>query len=147
MALVGRSGTTLAQFETDGCSGWLSGAWQVVSGQFPNFAAAHQSLPPWESCCVTHDMAYHDAGGMTDAISSFEARLAADLALKTCVISTGTDRIEALVDVYDVSPDQIEWAYERIAKAMYLSVRTGGAPCSGLSWRWGYGFPSCSILD
>jgi hypothetical protein len=142
MALVERSDTSLASFETDGCSGGLSEAWHVIAGQFSNFANAHGTLPPWESCCVTHDRAYQNAGGMSDAISSFEARLTADLALKSCVISTGTDR----VDVYDVSLDQIAWAYESIAEAMFIAVRIGGAPCSVLPWRWGYGYPSCSTL-
>lgn len=146
MALVERSDTKLALFETDGCSGGLSEAWRVAASQFPNFAKAHQSLPPWESCCVTHDRAYHNADGRSDATSSFEARLTADLALKSCVISTRTDRADVLVDAYDLSPIQIERAYDSIAEAMYLAVRIGGAPCSGLPWRWGYGYPSCSIL-
>jgi hypothetical protein len=146
MALVERSDTTLTPFETDGCSGGLSEAWDVVASRFPKFEEAHQSLPPWESCCVTHDRAYHNAAGVSDASSSFEVRLSADLALKSCVISTGTDRLDVLVDVYDVSPVQIEKAYDSIAEAMYLAVRVGGAPCSGLPWRWGYGYPSCSIL-
>jgi hypothetical protein len=146
VTLMAQPETTLAPFETDGCSGGLSDVWQVVASRFPSFAEAHQSLPPWEGCCVTHDRAYHNAGKATEAGTSFEARLSADLALETCVVETATDRVDAMADVYDVNPDQIERAYGSIAKAMFLAVRFGGAPCSGLSWRWGYGYPACSVL-
>lgn len=139
--------TAPAPFETDGCSGGLSEVWKVVAGRFPDFAQAHQSLPPWEGCCVTHDRAYHDAGGAADAGGSFEARLNADRALEACVVATGADRVDALADVYDVNADQTEAAYHTIAQAMFLAVRFGGAPCSGLPWRWGYGYPACSVLE
>lgn len=146
MAQVRSSDTKLALFETDGCSGGLSEAWRVVANQFPDFEQAHQSLPPWENCCVIHDKTYHNAGGALDAGKSFEARLMTDVALKTCVTSAGKARIEALADAYQVSPNQIERAYRTVAEAMFLAVRIGGAPCSGLPWRWGYGYPSCSAL-
>ena len=143
VALIERSDTTLAPFQTDGCSGGLSEAWQRVAGQFPNFSQVHHSSPPWEACCRIHDRAYHDAANVSDSADSFEARLTADLALRSCVISASTDRVDALVEVYDVSPEKIEKAYESIAETMYLAVRIGGAPCSGLPWRWGYGYPTC----
>ncbi len=146
MTLMGNPDTTLAPFETDGCSGGLSDAWRVVAGQFPDFDEIHQSAPPWESCCVTHDAAYHNADSALDARASFDARLIADRALRTCVAATGGDRVDALVAVYRVNPDQIARAFEAIADAMYMAVRIGGRPCSGLPWRWGYGYPSCSVL-
>lgn len=147
MALVSRPSTRLAEFETDGCSGGLSAAWHVVAGQSSNFEHAHLSLPPWEDCCVTHDKAYHNADGVSDAASSFEARLTADLALKSCVVLTATGRADVLAEIYDVSPSQIMSAYDSIADAMYTALRIGGAPCSGLPWRWGYGYPSCSVFS
>ena len=33
--------------------------------------------------------------------------------------------------------------YEVIGDLMYRAVRIGGIPCSGLPWRWGYGWPEC----
>lgn len=146
MALVTGPETTLAPFTTDGCSGGLSEAWQVVANRFPDFAQTHESQPPWEGCCVTHDRTYHNAGLATDPTASFEARLAADTALKSCVISSGKDRIDGLAATYQVPPDQIEAAYQNIAHTMFIAVRFGGGPCSGLPWRWGYGYPSCSAL-
>lgn len=143
MALVTRPETTLAPFETDGCSGGLSQAWQAMSSTFPAFAAAHQSKPPWEECCVTHDRAYHNAGGALEATLSFDARLEADIALKACVAGSAADRVTALSEMYDLSTDQIEGAYQGIAETMFLAVRLGGAPCTGLPWRWGYGYPPC----
>ncbi|WP_425043214.1 hypothetical protein [Primorskyibacter sp. S87] len=137
----------LAPFTTDGCSGGLSAGWQLVADQFPDFAAAHQGQPPWESCCVTHDRAYHNAGGSETAEDSYEARLTADMELETCVNETGEPRITDLALFYDVSEDLVRDAYDTIAGAMYLAVRFGGGPCSGLPWRWGYGFEACSILD
>ena len=38
-----------------------------------------------------------------------------------------------------LSPD----LYAAIAELMYRAVRIGGIPCSGLPWRWGYGWPEC----
>ena len=146
MTLIARDTTVLAPFETDGCSGGLSDAWKMVAANYPDFAPVHESKPPWEACCVTHDRAYHKAGDALDASSSFAARVDADMALRACVITTGQSRVDALVQEYDVTPDQVAVAYDSIAQAMYLAVRFGGGPCSGLPWRWGYGYPHCSVL-
>jgi len=124
--------TQLAPFETDGCSGGLSTSWRALAAQFPTFAQEYQSRPPWENCCVTHDRAYHHAGGAANPAASFQARLEADLALKSCVSAAHVDW------------GHDERTYERIAAAMYVAVRVGGGPCSGLPWRWGYGYPACS---
>lgn len=146
MRLKTRSETDLAPFRTDGCSGGLSQVWQVVGDRFPDFADAHHSVPPWEACCVTHDRAYHDGAAAKSAGDSFDARLIADRELRACVTQTGASRFDDLARFYDVTPDQIALAYDSIAQAMFLAVRFGGAPCSGLPWRWGYGFPGCTVL-
>ena len=149
-ALIARimgSDATLSPFESDGCSGGLSDAWQVVASRFPDFAEMHQSSPPWEGCCVAHDRAYHAATGALDASTSFDGRLMADRDLEACVVRVGADRVDALAKVYQVNPDQIAGAYDSIAQAMFLAVRFGGAPCSGLSWRWGFGYPPCSVVS
>jgi len=146
MARIARPGTSLGTFETDGCSGGLSDAWRLVAGQFPDFAATYNDIPPWESCCVTHDRAYHNAGGAVTPEASFSARLTADKALEQCVAETGIANRDELAQTYGTTPDQVVTAYEVIAGAMYLAVRFGGAPCSGLPWRWGFGFADCSIL-
>ena len=143
IAVVTAPETTLAAFTTDGCSGGLSTTWSVVADLFPDFAAAHDDLPPWEACCVAHDRRYHDAGGATEAEASFEARRAADDALRACVIAGGEDRIAPLADHYGVTEDQVRLAYRTIGDSMFTAVRLGGAPCTGLPWRWGYGYPGC----
>jgi len=140
---VQQPGVTLVAFETDGCSGGLSQAWRAMSSTFPKFAEAHQSRPPWEDCCVTHDRAYNNAGGALEAAASFDARLAADTTLRSCVTASAGDRVEALSEMYDLSAAQIESAYAQIAQTMFLVVRFGGAPCTDLPWRWGFGYPSC----
>ena len=28
---------------------------------------------------------------------------------------------------------------------MFIAVRIGGGPCTGLAWRWGHGWPPCSL--
>lgn len=138
---------TLAPFETDGCSGGLSEVWRLVADQFPEFSAVHEQVPPWESCCVIHDRAYHDGGGTADPEASFAARLTADRALAACVVEVGQDRNAEMAKTYNASPAQVTGAYDTISGAMYLAVRFGGAPCSGLPWRWGFGYPGCSILQ
>jgi hypothetical protein len=37
----------------------------------------------------------------------------------------------------------VGFIYQGIADLMYRAVRLGGIPCSGLPWRWGYGWPAC----
>ncbi|MEM8629846.1 MAG: hypothetical protein AAGF74_01290 [Pseudomonadota bacterium] len=130
-------------FATDGCSGGMSSAWQVVSRNFPDFAEAHGDIPPWEACCVTHDRAYHDASGATTAEASYDARKAADITLRACVKATAETDRDAIAEHYKTTPEAIDEAYALIATAMFTAVRLGGGPCTGLPWRWGYGYPGC----
>lgn len=132
-----------APFTTDGCSGGLSTAWDMIAELIPAFAEVHEDRPPWEACCVVHDRAYHDAGSAQNAEDSFRARFAADEALRSCVVETGASRRQQLMQNYDLTETQISSAYGMIADAMFDAVRLGGGPCSGLPWRWGYGYPKC----
>lgn len=142
-AVIGDPSNSLSDFETDGCSGGMSWSWRVVADVFPDFEAAQGAEPPWEACCVVHDQAYHNAGGTTDAEASFLARLAADEALWQCVAEPPQDDIASMATRYDVSQDQVRFAYDLIADSMFNAVRFGGGPCSGLPWRWGFGYPGC----
>ena len=143
MEVIGREGTELAPFATDGCSGGMSAAWDLAARLLPGFAEAHAEAPPWEGCCVTHDRAYHDAGGARTAEEGFAARLKADTELRLCVAATAQDRAPALEALYGVGEAAVRSAYGLVADAMFRSVRLGGLPCSGLPWRWGYGYPDC----
>lgn len=134
-----------APFTTDGCSGGLSIGWEYLAGKIQSFQKTHGTLPPWESCCITHDKAYHTAGDRAStAQQSFEARKNADQKLKACVLETGVQRIPELSLEYKISPREVELLYTTIAELMYRSVRIGGMPCTGLPWRWGYGWPECN---
>lgn len=135
--------TRLTAFASDGCSGGLSSSWRVVADLVPGFAEAHQAAPPWESCCVAHDRAYHAAGGARSPEASYAARLEADTALRACVIATGESRLAGLAARYGGSETQVRRAYAAIAEAMFTAVRLGGGPCSGLPWAWGFGYPGC----
>jgi len=146
IAAPARPGVTLGQFESDGCSGGLSQIWRLVADQFPQFARVHQTAPPWESCCVTHDRAYFDGDNAPTAEISFAARLLADQRLEACVVDMGTNRRDELAKVYGIRPDQVEAAYATIGGAMFWAVRFGGGPCTGLPWRWGFGLPDCSVF-
>lgn len=116
---------TLIPFVTDGCSGGLSKNWRGYAKRFESFSNKFGASPPWESCCVIHDKLYHNAAGAQTASDSFTARLIADQQLRTCVAD-----FEA-----GGSPT--------MANMMYVSVRLGGGPCSGLPWRWGFGYAPC----
>lgn len=140
-----RPGSQLTRFESDGCSGGLSDVWRLVADQFPGFAEAYQSAPPWESCCVTHDRAYHNGVDAPDAKASFVARLVADRVLEACVVEMGITRRQEFAAVYGITADQVETAFVTIGGAMFWAVRLGGGPCSGLPWRWGFGYRDCSI--
>ncbi len=143
MAITTDAETSLSDFESDGCSGGMSWSWRIVADIFPDFKVAQGETPPWEACCVVHDRAYHNAGDAEDAETSFDARLAADEELRQCVASPTQSEIAAMALRYDVSQNQVRFAYDLIADSMYNAVRFGGAPCSGLPWRWGFGYPGC----
>lgn len=128
-ALMEQVAGGLAPFTTDGCSGGLSWTWRKAVAAFPDLAPAPGEAPAWEQCCITHDRAYHDASGARDAGDSYAARLTADHELQTCVAALG-EGPEALF-------------YDQLGRVMFHAVRFGGGPCSGLSWRWGYGFADC----
>jgi hypothetical protein len=81
-----------------------------------------------------------------DAQASFEARLRADEALKLCVVETGQRRLAEIASVYNVEETSVREAYRAISNALFIAVRFGGAPCSGLPWRWGYGYPDCYVM-
>jgi hypothetical protein len=139
-----RAGSALAEFTTDGCSGGLSIGWEYLAGKIKGFQTTHGTEPPWESCCISHDHKYHTGGPReTTAEESFKARKEADLALKSCVLETGLKRAPELITEYDVSSREVRIIYTGIADLMYRSVRIGGMPCTGLPWRWGYGWPAC----
>lgn len=139
-----RPESQLAVFTTDGCSGGLSVGWEYLAARIRSFQTTLGAQPPWESCCITHDHAYH-SGGMRGATAneSFEARKQADLALKACVMENGEQRALELSATYHLSVREVELLYTAISNLMYRAVRIGGIPCTTLPWRWGYGWPKC----
>jgi hypothetical protein len=135
---------TLTAFASDGCSGGLSAGWKLFSSAVPAIAKRSGDRPPWENCCVAHDRVYHTGGPpKVDATISFEARRTADEELRQCVIRVGEERLQTLMAEYGLTADQASLAYRTIADLMYRAVRIGGAPCTGLPWRWGFGWPAC----
>lgn len=90
----------LAPFTTDGCS------------MFPDRSPLSET--DWCTCCVSHDLAYWRGG-------TAEQRLAADQALRACVLQSSGS--VALADL------------------MYNGVRVGGDPNIFTSYRWAYGWP------
>lgn len=134
----------LAPFTTDGCSGGLSIGWNYLSNTIDLIKEIHGDVPPWESCCVTHDRAYHTAGSkISEAEDSFRERRTADEQLRQCVLETGIERAPELSIEYGLTPEEVQRIYSVIGTMMYRAVRLGGVPCSGLPWRWGYGWPEC----
>jgi len=144
VARKARPDSEFAEFTTDGCSGGLSVGWEYLAGKIQRFHSTHGTRPPWEWCCIVHDRAYHMGGPrQASAAESFEARKDADLALKSCVLETGVRRAPELSAEYELAARDIEILYATIADLMYRAVRIGGMPCTGLPWRWGYGWPQC----
>lgn len=138
-----RPGASLAPFETDGCSGGMSTVWRTFARLAPAFAAAHGDRPPWEDCCVEHDRAYHLGGEDPAPAASFAARAEADAALGLCVRARAEAAEPRLSAAYGLTPAQTAALHAALAEAMVAAVRIGGGPCTGLPWRWGYGWPGC----
>ena len=131
--LISGKGERPVPFTTDGCSGGLSWVWRQAVVVFPRLAPAAGEAPAWEQCCVAHDRIYHEAGGAETASASYAARLKADEELQTCVAGLGAAADSASEALF----------YRQLGTAMFRAVRFGGGPCTGLSWRWGYGFAPC----
>ncbi len=90
----------IGDFRTDGCT------------LFPNKSLIDES--DWCDCCLVHDIAYWKGGTEED-------RLAADEALRLCVLERTGDDI--------------------LARVMFDGVRLGGSPHFPTWYRWGYGWP------
>ena len=144
LRLIAAPETTLSDFTTDGCSGGQSSTWQYLAEQMPDIEARLGERPPWEECCVVHDVAYHEGGAKsTTAVESFDQRKSADLELMACVVATGQQRSADLGNEYGLSDEQVTLLYKSISELMYRAIRIGGAPCTEQPWRWGYGWPKC----
>ncbi|MDE1461883.1 hypothetical protein [Spartinivicinus poritis] len=89
------------------------------SGGMSTLWSLFDQSPVWEYCCILHDKVYWQGG-------TAQQRLKADNNLQQCVIQAG---------------------YPRLADLMYHAVRAGGGPCTGLPWRWGYGWPHCTLIE
>jgi len=139
--------TKITPFVTDGCSGGMSGLWVFTAERFPAFAGVHSDVPPWEACCIVHDRAYHRGGPDPDPAASYSARVAADEKLRQCVVAKSNERTDVLQQVYGLDATDIRLLYEAIGAAMFHAVRLGGQPCTGLPWRWGYGYPACGLMS
>ena len=91
--------SSIRDFKSDGCS------------LFPDRSLISQE--DWCECCFEHDIAYWMGG-------TEEERLAADLALRECILEkTGN---------------------QELAELMYAGVRFGGSPYFYNWYRWGYGW-------
>lgn len=144
LARIAENDAVLSEFTTDGCSGGLSVSWEQFAVKYPEFAARHGELPPWQDCCVIHDRQYHAGGaGTSSATVSFRQRKKADLALRACVLDTVVQRSSMLREIYGLTEGQVRDLYLAVSELMYRAVRVGGIPCTSQSWRWGYGWPPC----
>lgn len=134
-----RPDATLAPFSSDGCSGGLSRGWKYLSRRFPELADGFGDRPPWEACCVEHDRAYWRG----NVLDGYAERKTADEALRRCVGERGVDLRDELAERWQVTPEEVQAAFDLAGQIMYGAVRIGGRPCTSLPWRWGYGWPAC----
>lgn len=139
--------SSITPFTTDGCSGGLSAGWQLMANAIPAFKRKFGDKPVYESCCVTHDKTYWQGSTGNNTEQGYDLRLEADAALEQCVIDVGQQHRDTLAREFDVPVEKIDATFKITAILMYKSVRIGGAPCNFMPWRWGYGWPQCSILN
>ncbi len=132
----------IAPFQTDGCSGGMSDGWRFLADLFPWFHERFDNKPPWETCCIAHDRAYWRG----EADNGYMKRKQADHELKACVVETGISLSAELAGQFGTSSQDIEKAFETAGGLMYQAVRIGGKPCTGLPWRWGFGWPDCPVF-
>jgi hypothetical protein len=132
---------TLKPFVSDGCSGFVSKGWSMgvheLSKLFPSVDERYSEATqiPFEEACVKHDMMYHQGDG------GYSARLIADNQLRSDIIDYGLMHTAEIKQRAQLDSDEVAiFMYEMIAEAVYRAVRLGGAPCSGQSYAWGYGY-------
>lgn len=135
-------GARIQTFTSDGCSGGLSSGWESMAAHFPPFKQHFGELPPWQQCCVAHDRLYW-VGVIKDG---YKERKQADAELRHCVIAKGEELAPELANKFHMSEQEVQRAFTLAGRLMYHAVRFGGRPCSGLPWRWGYGWPQCNPL-
>ena len=102
--------------------------------------------PNWAltiSCCVSHDRDYW----LGESTEGYSARLASDRRLRDCVIRVGEREAADISANKGISIQRVEDIFKVVAEVMYRAVRIGGAPCTGLDWRWGHGWPQCLDID
>ncbi|MCP4472765.1 MAG: hypothetical protein GY815_19160 [Gammaproteobacteria bacterium] len=135
-----RPGIHITVFRSDGCSGGMSQSWSVLADTLPLFTDYAGSEPPWEHCCVAHDRDYWRG----ETRDGFEEREQSDVRLRACVVETGEQRGADIAETLSLPQTEIVDMIKLTGELMYQAVRLGGGPCTGLSWRWGHGWPKCS---
>jgi len=131
----------LEPFRSDGCSGNVSNLWKsavtTLSTQSPEFSEKYSATQdiPFEAACIAHDKLYHKGTG------GYVGRLRADNDLRTAILDYATTNSEDIkVRTGFSSTEQVIYMYEFIAESVYRGVRLGGAPCTGMSYAWGFGY-------
>ncbi len=137
-----KPGVVIDEFSSDGCSGGMSMVWTSVAEISPIFAKRLGQHPPWQYCCVAHDWHYWRG----DSIDGYNKRLRADQELRHCVRQSANQQGWQLAASLGLPPREVNEMINLTADLMYAAVRAGGKPCTGLPWRWGHGWPECSIL-
>jgi hypothetical protein len=135
-----RPGIHITAFRSDGCSGGMSQSWSVLADTLPLFAHYAGREPPWEHCCVAHDRDYWRG----ETRNGFEEREQSDARLRACVVETGEQRGAEMAETLGLPRQDIVEMINLTGELMYQAIRLGGAPCTGLPWRWGHGWPECS---
>jgi len=135
-----RHGINITAFRSDGCSGGMSQSWGFLADTLPLFADYAGNEPPWEHCCVAHDRDYWRG----ETQSGFKEREQSDAQLRACVNATGEQRGAEIAQTLSLSQQEVVEIINLTSELMYQAVRLGGGPCTGLSWRWGHGWPNCS---
>ncbi len=131
----------LAPFVSDGCSGGVSAGWTRGVQQFSEISSSFEAsygeiaVIPFEAACIAHDAAYHTGEG------GYIGRLRADNALRTAILTYAMENYAEIQTRTGITtPEQVLYLYELIAEAVYRGVRLGGAPCTGETYAWGYGY-------
>lgn len=131
----------ISPFVSDGCSGGVSSGWMEAMNQLEQLpigiSEQYTGLEsiPFETACVDHDRVYHRGDG------GYRGRLKSDNELRTAIMQYGITNVDQITQRHNLSTaEQAIYLYEVIAEAVYRGVRLGGAPCTGQSYAWGYGY-------
>ncbi|MFT5398236.1 MAG: hypothetical protein ACI8XW_001026 [Gammaproteobacteria bacterium] len=118
----------------------------IAPGQlFIGLIKIRQTIAPLFFCCIACRIGrlHQFISVLATTTNAHHAKAEADDELRSCANLWGVEKGDDWAKQLEVNRQEILGITRLTAELMYSAVRLGGAPCTGLPWRWGHGWPEC----